>query len=140
MRERSLSGRPSSRMRPAESASGCAPHIARSFTVPCTASEPMSPPGKKSGLMTKESVENASRAPPDVEDRAVVQLAERGVVEAREEDVLDQALRQPAAAAVREENRLPLAGRDRAARREQRRAGIAGRVLRAHVALTAALA
>ncbi len=64
MRERSLSGRPSSRMRPAESASGCAPHIARSFTVPCTASEPMSPPGKKSGLMTNESVENARRAPP----------------------------------------------------------------------------
>src|SRR5664280_2625974 len=64
MRERSLRGRPSSRMRPAESASGCAPHIARSFTVPCTASEPMSPPGKKSGLTTNESVENARRAPP----------------------------------------------------------------------------
>jgi hypothetical protein len=76
----------------------------------------------------------------NLEDRAVMQLAERRVVEALEEDVLDQALRHPAPAAVREENRLSLAGRNRAARREQRRAGVAGRVLRAHVELTSALA
>ncbi len=44
--------------------SGCAPLIATSLTVPCTASEPMSPPGKNSGLMVNESVEIASRAPP----------------------------------------------------------------------------
>ncbi len=33
-----------------------APIIARSFTVPDTARRPMSPPGKKSGWMTWESV------------------------------------------------------------------------------------
>ena len=31
---------------------GRAPPIARSFTVPLTASSPMSPPGKKSGVTT----------------------------------------------------------------------------------------
>ena len=62
-RQRSSIGRPSSRMKPAESATGRAPHIATSFTVPWTASEPMSPPGKKIGLMTNESVEKAIRPP-----------------------------------------------------------------------------
>ncbi len=42
---------------------GVAPPIAKSFTVPCTASEPMSPPGKNSGFTTKESVEMAKRWP-----------------------------------------------------------------------------
>ena len=36
---------------------GVPPHMARSFTVPQTASFPMSPPGKKRGLTTKLSVE-----------------------------------------------------------------------------------
>ena len=45
-------GNPSSRMNPALSASGRAPAIARSFTVPLIASDPMSPPGKNSGLTT----------------------------------------------------------------------------------------
>ena len=45
-------GRPSSRMNPALSQRGCAPHMARSLTVPLMASEPMSPPGKKSGCTT----------------------------------------------------------------------------------------
>ena len=54
---------PSSRMKAAESASGSAPPTARSLTVPLTASSPMSPPGKKSGLTTKESVLIARRAP-----------------------------------------------------------------------------
>ncbi len=49
---RSARGKPSSRMKPAESAIGFAPAIARSFTVPCTARQPMSPPGKKRGLTT----------------------------------------------------------------------------------------
>ena len=39
---------------------GTAPQTARSFTVPQTASLPMSPPGKKSGSTTKLSVEKAS--------------------------------------------------------------------------------
>ena len=33
--------------------------IATSLTVPCTARDPMLPPGKKSGRITNESVENA---------------------------------------------------------------------------------
>ena len=45
--QRSSIGSPSSRMSAEERASGRAPHIARSFTVPWTAREPMSPPGKK---------------------------------------------------------------------------------------------
>jgi hypothetical protein len=56
--------KPSSRMSDSESASGRAPPIARSFTVPFTARAPMSPPGKKMGLTTNESVVKASRAPP----------------------------------------------------------------------------
>src|SRR5664280_1243857 len=49
-------GIPSSMPRAAVRAMGTAPRIARSLTVPCTASDPMSPPGKTSGLTTKESV------------------------------------------------------------------------------------
>src|SRR5208283_961415 len=37
--------------------------MARSFTVPWTAIEPMSPPGKKTGRTTYESVVNASFLP-----------------------------------------------------------------------------
>ena len=38
--------------------------MARSFTVPFTASVPMSPPGKKIGRTTKASVVKARRPPP----------------------------------------------------------------------------
>ncbi len=34
--------------------------------MPCTASEPMSPPGKKAGFTTKVSVLNANRSAPIV--------------------------------------------------------------------------
>src|SRR3989338_967661 len=51
---------PSSIMKERLSISGLAPHIARSFTVPCTDRLPMSPPGKNMGFTTKESVVNAS--------------------------------------------------------------------------------
>ena len=63
MRLRSASGKPSSRMKAADKNSGVAPPTARSLTVPCTASLPMSPPGKKSGRTTNESVVNAMRWP-----------------------------------------------------------------------------
>src|SRR5674536_140091 len=49
-------GIPSSMTKAAVRAMGTAPRIARSLTVPCTASDPMSPPGKTRGLTTKESV------------------------------------------------------------------------------------
>ena len=63
-RRNSSIGKPSSMMKAAVSASGAAPLMATSLMVPCTASLPMSPPGKKSGVTTKESVEMAIRAPP----------------------------------------------------------------------------
>ena len=44
-------------------ASALAPETARSFTVPFTASSPMEPPGKVSGLTTKLSVVMAMRVP-----------------------------------------------------------------------------
>ena len=44
------------------SASGFAPAIARSLTVPLTASSPIEPPGKRSGLTTNASVVSASVA------------------------------------------------------------------------------
>ena len=44
-------------------ASGWAPIMARSLTVPLTASSPMSPPGKRMGLTTNESVVKARRVP-----------------------------------------------------------------------------
>ena len=59
-------GKPSSSRYPALRKSGSAPHIARSLTVPCTASEPMSPPGKKAGVTTKVSVVKARRSLPTV--------------------------------------------------------------------------
>src|SRR4051794_7771597 len=51
---------PSSRISARLSASGRAPPIARSLTVPLTASSPIEPPGKRSGLTTNESVVSAT--------------------------------------------------------------------------------
>ena len=53
---RTSAGRPSSRISERLSAAGSAPAIARSLTVPFTASSPIEPPGKRSGLTTKLSV------------------------------------------------------------------------------------
>ena len=55
---------PPARMNAVDSASGVAPDIARSLTVPLTARSPIDPPGKNIGLTTYESVEKASRTPP----------------------------------------------------------------------------
>ena len=52
IRVRSATGKPSSRMKPADRYSGVAPDTARSLTVPLTARSPMSPPGKNSGETT----------------------------------------------------------------------------------------
>ena len=49
-------GSPDSRMKVTTSATARAPATARSFTVPFTASSPMEPPGKTSGVTTKPSV------------------------------------------------------------------------------------
>ena len=52
----SSAARPSSRISESVSASGRAPAIARSLTVPLTASSPIEPPGNRIGLTTKLSV------------------------------------------------------------------------------------
>ena len=59
-RAASSAASPSSRTSESVSASGRAPAIARSLTVPLTASSPIEPPGKRSGLTTKLSVVIAS--------------------------------------------------------------------------------
>ncbi len=57
-------GKPSSSTNAAEIQDGTAPDIATSLQVPCTASSPMDPPGKRLGCTTNESVDIASRSPP----------------------------------------------------------------------------
>ena len=57
---RSSAERPSSSTKERVSASGSAPAMARSLTVPLTASSPIDPPGKRSGLTTNASVVSAS--------------------------------------------------------------------------------
>ena len=110
IRRRSVSGSPSSRMNAADRNSGRAPPTARSLTVPCTASRPMSPPGKKSGRTTKESVVKAMRGPsrrclpPRRDGRLVLQRRQHVVAEGGQEDALDQVGRQLAAAAVAEQD------------------------------------
>ena len=59
---------PSSRMKPAVTASGRAPDTARSLTVPLTASSPIDPPGKRIGVTTNASVVTASAVAADVDD------------------------------------------------------------------------
>ena len=86
IRRRSSSGKPSSITKAAESHSGSAPATARSLTVPFTASSPMSPPGKKSGLTTNESVVNASPS----RDGGVAELVEQRVGELLDEEPLDE--------------------------------------------------
>ena len=74
IRSRSSKGSPSSRMRAHEMKSGLAPMTARSFTVPFTASFPMSPPGKKIGVIVKVSVVKAMLRAADGKNGRVVKL------------------------------------------------------------------
>ncbi len=79
---------------------GRCPPIAKSLTVPCTASEPMSPPGKKSGFTTNESVVKATRQPFRSTTALVVQTRECRVAKGGQEDLRRQLRRQFAAAAM----------------------------------------
>ena len=76
--------------------------MATSLIVPCTASEPMSPPGKNSGEMTKPSVVITIRPASHLEAGLVVALREPGIVEVRLEQLLDELRHRPAARAVAE--------------------------------------
>ena len=93
-------GPPRGRAR-AVSASGRAPAMARSLTVPLTASSPIEPPGKRSGLTTKLSVVSASsrRRRPHVAARRRARPS-ASLRERRDEQALDQRLRRLAAGAV----------------------------------------
>ena len=106
MRRRSATANPSSTTKPAESATGCAPATARSLTVPLTASSPMSPPGKKIGLTTYESVVKASRRPVQVEHCRVTERREQRIAELLQEQAFDERPRRLAAPAVGERDEL----------------------------------
>ena len=107
---RTSASRPSSRISERLSASGRAPAIARSLTVPLTASSPIEPPGKRSGLTTKLSVVSARSAPTRPASPSSVD-AEGG-----REQALDQRLRRLAAGAVRHRDPLVLEPRALGAR------------------------
>ncbi len=66
----------------------------------------MSPPGKKIGLTTYESVVNASRDAVHVEQRRVAERREQRVAELLEEQALDERPRRLAAGAVGERDEL----------------------------------
>ena len=101
-------------MKPALKYSGLAPAIARSLTVPQTASVPISPPGKKSGLTTKLSVVKASRAPAvgnttlscGGNTALTLTLSQRArgpiAAECRQEDIFNKLPHQTSPAAVRQ--------------------------------------
>src|SRR5215217_74704 len=73
-RSTSLSS-PSSSTRARLSASGRAPATARSLTVPLTASSPIDPPGKRSGLTTKLSVVTSTSPAAPASSRSVMPKA-----------------------------------------------------------------
>ena len=96
--------RPSSRIIASVSASGRAPAIARSLTVPLTASSPIEPPGKRSGLTTNESVVTTMSP-------AARAVRELGHPEGGREQALDQRLRRLAAGPVGHRDRGVLEAR-----------------------------
>ncbi len=96
----SSASRPSSRTSATLIASGLAPAIARSFTVPFTASSPIEPPGKRIGLTTKVSVVRETAVPAIVDRARVGELVEGLGGEGGGEQALDQRLGRLAAGAV----------------------------------------
>ena len=73
--------------------------------MPLTASVPMSPPGKKSGRTTYESVVNATRAPCRPPSTAASwPVSSSGLPNAGQEDALQQLVHEAAAAAVRQQH------------------------------------
>ncbi len=94
---------------------GIAPPTARSLTVPWIESEPMSPPGKKIGRTTNESVVSAMRPAATGSAGLILQAIEDLVTEGGPEDGFEQRVRQRAAAAVAEHDAVVVAGRARAA-------------------------
>ena len=141
IRSRSGRGNPSSMITLQVSPStSVAPIIARSLTVPETASRPMSPPGKNGGWMTCESVVRTSQRSPMRHGRAVVHRGEadeagglgRPGGERVQEHLLDEPAHRAAAGAVLHQDAIVGTGRhavaspaipDRARRRTGARSG-----------------
>src|SRR5581483_7013198 len=111
-----------SRISASDRQSGRAPATARSLIVPCTASRPMSPPGKKSGVTTYESVVKARRA--HLDERRVLERIEQRVPERRRDQLLDEIERQAAARAVAEQDLARVDERNGA--RAEGRSGVRG--------------
>ena len=87
-------------MKAAERYSGRAPAIATSLMVPCTDSEPISPPGKNSGEMTWPSVVMTMRPAVNGECGLVVRLPQHSLSKSAMNKLLDQLGRRPPAGAV----------------------------------------
>ena len=83
-------GSPASSTKVTTRASARAPETARSFTVPFTASSPIDPPGKRSGLTTKLSVVIATRGSVDIDVRGISQRPGSRSEEQRREQTFDQ--------------------------------------------------
>ena len=81
----------------------------------------MLPPGKISGRTTNESVVNARREPFTGTDRAVVPLLEHGIGEGGHENLFDELMGEPSAAAVRQDDAIVSDSRDRTAQVERGR-------------------
>ena len=135
IRFRSASARPSSRMNAAERNSGRAPPTARSFTVPWTASRPMSPPGKKSGRTTNESVVKAIRGachvavPSECQCRLVLERAERPRRRTPGRRAVGSGRRSTAAAAVAQQDVVVPRLRQRAGAADRGRSSIESTVI-----------
>ena len=86
-------------MNPLESTNGFAPAIARSLTVPLTASSPMSPPGKKSGLHEGVGGEGKARAVGAVrrQEGAVAERLQQRVAQLAQDQRIDQVVARLAA-------------------------------------------
>jgi hypothetical protein len=114
-------GRPSSRINPAVRNMGTAPDMLTSLTVPHTASRPISPPGKNSGVTMCESVETASAAlqpgfHPAAQAGKVIPRAQRRAAQVGHKHALDQFLGHAPAAAVAHHDLLAVLQRHGAGR------------------------
>ena len=97
------SAKPSSSTNAAEIHDGTAPATARSLQVPCTASSPIEPPGKRLGCTTNESVRHRhALSAGQREDRAVAERLEQRVTKRLDEHRVHQRRRGLAARAVRQ--------------------------------------
>ena len=102
MRSRRATSKPSSMIAFRLMYSGVAPATARSFTVPCTASEPIVPPGNSSGCTVKPSVVEHDLAVGERQRHGIRIGIELGIAEMAQEYLRDEFAHEAPAVAVRE--------------------------------------